>query len=291
MDWTMDRRLLASNGRVANEKLRGKVTAGRFVASTRYMVVASISPILPAPDPTGLRDRELAFGETFDCLSIADGFAFGSAARDGYVGYVQADQISKNFLKPTHRVVAQSYRRHTPALKASSPPYHMPIGARVAVREVYHDHCDWAEIDLPTADSTVNNGCAYMPMQHLQALVPAAYDAVSEAERYLGVPYLWAGNSGFGIDCSGLVQAALLACGKSCPGDSDQQETDFPNASGPYQPGDLLFWEGHVALVSNPSTLIHASAHHMSVIHEPIIAALDRIQSQGGGPLTAHKRP
>ncbi|MEP1253251.1 MAG: NlpC/P60 family protein, partial [Alphaproteobacteria bacterium] len=90
---------------------------------------------------------------------------------------------------------------------------------------------------------------------------------------------------------SGLVQAALLACGISCPGDSDMQESAFPTAKLPYQRGDLLFWKGHVAMVCTPDMLIHANAHHMAVAYEAIPDAIARIAQQGDGPVTAHTHP
>ena len=105
------------------------------------------------------------------------------------------------------------------------------------------------------------------------------------------MPYLWAGNSGFGTDCSGLVQAALLACHIPCPGDSDLQAQAFPSATNGYRRGDLLFWQGHVAMITAPDQLIHANAHHMIVTYEPIDQTISRIKTQGGGPVTAHTRP
>ncbi|WP_150121567.1 C40 family peptidase, partial [Sulfitobacter sp. HI0023] len=94
-------------------------------------------------------------------------------------------------------------------------------------------------------------GC--IPRQHLQKLEETAKDPVTVAELFLGTPYLWGGNSRWGIDCSGLVQAALLACGIDCPGDSDMQEKAIGQScdgNTPPQRNDLLFWKGHVALVT-----------------------------------------
>ena len=131
----------------------------------------------------------------------------------------------------------------------------------------------------------------FVPRVHLAPLERPEADPVAVAERFLGAPYLWGGNSAFGIDCSGLVQAALAACGIACPGDTDMQESLGDAAQGAPRRGDLLFWKGHVALVRDAETLIHANAHHMAVTVEEIAAVTDRIAAAGEGPVTAHRRP
>ena len=119
-------------------------------------------------------------------------------------------------------------------------------------------------------------------------------EPVDVAALFLGVPYLWGGNSHSGIDCSGLVQAAYLACGRACPGDASHQEAAFGPALPPGTPpnrGDLLFWKGHVALVYDPDTLLHANAYRMAVNYEPLSFAVERIAAKGEGPVTSHRRP
>ena len=103
------------------------------------------------------------------------------------------------------------------------------------------------------------------------------------AERFLGVPYLWGGKTNLGLDCSGLVQVALTACGLPCPRDSDMQKQalgttiDIAHA----RRGDLVFWKGHVAIVRDGANVIHANAFHMAVAVEPIATALARITATG----------
>ena len=133
----------------------------------------------------------------------------------------------------------------------------------------------------------------YVHRAHLRALTEPEDDPIDVATRFLGTPYLWAGNTGDGIDCSGLVQGAMLACGIPCPGDSDQQAAalgDPVPLDADVRRGDLFFWAGHVALAVGDGRILHATAYTMSVIFEPLAEAIDRITAQGEGPVTARRR-
>ena len=282
-----DRRVLKSNGRVADASLKGMVEADRFVDPVRHRVIREVTPILTRADD-GARDRELVFGEAFMVLDTCDGMAFGFAERDGFVGYVHADDLTDQDHRPTHRVVAPTYWFSTPSLKDPAPGVPLSVGSMLSVRAVAHDHCDWAEACLSDGEETWG---IHVPMPHLVSVDEVATDLVAEAERYLHVPYLWGGNSSFGIDCSGLVQAACLACGIACPGDSDQQARGLGRVLGdePVQRGDLIFWKGHVALVVGDGRILHANAHHMAVAYEDLEGAITRIEAQEG-PVTVRRR-
>jgi cell wall-associated NlpC family hydrolase len=54
--------------------------------------------------------------------------------------------------------------------------------------------------------------------------------------------------------------------------------------------GDLVFWKGHIAIVRDPQTLLHANAFHMAVALEPIAEAIPRIRVSDGPPTTVKRR-
>jgi cell wall-associated NlpC family hydrolase len=242
------------------------------------------------------RERQLVLHDVFQVLEEGNGWAFGYAERDGFVGYMDRDALAPASLTtPTHVVSArQSYLTPVPELKNKAPMVPISLGTALEVRGL-HEQGRWAEV------AVLHNGparrgsaaTAYVPAQHLRPLNQPETDPATIAESFIGTPYHWGGNTGWGIDCSGLVQAACLACGIPCPGDSDQQENrlgnHLPEGTSPKR-NDLLFWKGHVALVVTNSTLIHANAHHMAVAYENIDSALARIEKQGDGRVTSHKR-
>lgn len=289
MSGAHDPRLTPSNGRVAHASLDGLVAADLFTEGSWRQVGAAVLALRDAPG--GARARELLLGARFCVLEERCGFAFGFAGADGYVGWVATAGLVPE-LALTHRVSAiRSYWQAAPDLKHGQQIMPLPFGAEVRVSRV---EGDWARLTLNAPDNapdtTAGPAEAWMPLGHLTPRDARADDPVAVAELFLGTPYVWGGNSAFGIDCSGLVQAALHAAGLACPGDSDMQMALGRAATGAPQRGDLLFWEGHVALVVGPDRMLHANAHAMAVAYEGIAEGAARIAEQGDGPVTAHRR-
>ena len=105
------------------------------------------------------------------------------------------------------------------------------------------------------------------------------------------MPYLWGGDSNFGVDCSGLIHTALRAAGRDCPRDSDQQQAFFAKADGDLRRGDLVFWKGHVGMMVDGATIVNANGHHMATTVEPLEAVVARIKAGEGKEVSAYARP
>lgn len=272
-----DRRQLASNGRVAAAGLQGLVAADHFVEGFRQQIGQPVVDLTDAPD--GRRDRQLVYGEVFHVLEIREGFAFGTALRDGYAGYVPAG-VLMNPIEATHMVAAPASHAYAQPDMKTHERFGLSFGSRFRV------------VSASGAFFETDEGL-FIPKPHVRPLNKPFHDPATAAQLFFGVPYLWGGNSVWGIDCSGLVQAAFLAAGYACPGDSDQQAAQLGtalDAGEPIHRGDLLFWKGHVAIAVDDTTLIHANAHDMAVAYEPIDHAIKRIEDSGDGPVTGHRR-
>ena len=116
---------------------------------------------------------------------------------------------------------------------------------------------------------------------------------VAVAEAFLGAPYRWGGRGGAGIDCSGLVQVALGACGIAVTGDTDMQR-EAPGDLLPVEArllrGDIVHFPGHVGLMVDEERLIHANAHWMAVIIEPLADVVARLTPKYDRPILCRRR-
>ncbi|MEL6587349.1 MAG: C40 family peptidase [Pseudomonadota bacterium] len=269
-----------ANGYAAAHELRGIVEATRYVKGSIRTVQ---QPLVNLSDtPRGERSNQLLFGEAFRVIDERDGYAFGQSLRDGYCGYVLSAALGRQEAA-THWVAAPATHLY-PKAKLKAPP-------EVAV--FFGSHM---RVVADTGDFKKVSTGHFIPSGHLQPLRARFSDPVGVADLFLGTPYLWGGCSRWGIDCSGLIQQALVACGTDCPRDSDQQATlgrDLHREE-PLQRGDLVFWRGHVGIMADDTQLLHANAHHMAVSYEPLTVAAQRIAAgaggTGSGEITARRR-
>jgi cell wall-associated NlpC family hydrolase len=268
---SFDPRITPARPDLAASHLVGKVEAGRFVEGTVQEVIVGIAPVRSGPSHGTTQVTEALRGERVTIYDTDDeGWAWGQLASDGYVGWLPAAALLAPAAPPSHRVTAlRTFVFPGPSIKL--PPMDaLPLGAQVAVAG-----------DQNSFAILASGG--YVPKSHLARLNTHESDFVAVAERFVGTPYLWGGKSSLGIDCSGLVQVALNACGIPCPRDSDMQEAALgkPVSLAGLQSGDLIFWKGHVAIARGRNSMIHANAHHMQVTIEPVGEALSRIGSAG----------
>lgn len=274
-----DRRLTAARPDLAAVHLRGVVDAPRYVEGRLLQVIEASAPLRRSPAADAPLETEALFGEGVTVYDESEGWSWAQLDRDGYVGYLPSIGLGPG-TEPTHRVAAlRTHAYPGPSIKIP-PRMALSFGARVAI---VRQEGDFAM----TADGL------RLWARHLADANSRASDFVAVAELFLNAPYLWGGRTSEGIDCSGLVQAGLTAAGHAAPRDSDMMEAALGEPAprrGPFARGDLVFWKGHVGVLRDAGTLLHASGWHMAVVSEPLVEARARIAANGGGEVTNVRR-
>lgn len=274
-----DPRITPARADLAAAHLQGEVEAQRYVAGRAMRLVVGTASLRRQPAPDAPMDTQLLFGEIFTVYEDKAGWAWGQAALDHYVGYVRSDALVPLGPSPTHGVAVPRTFVYRDADIKSPPLLWLSMNAQVAAGE------------LNGRFSRVEN-LGWIVSAHLAKAGDTAPDFVAVAESFLATPYLWGGKDSLGMDCSGLVQTAMQRAGLACPRDSDMQAqmgqpiTININA---LLRGDLICWRGHVGIVQNANTLLHANAFSMQVSSEPLAGSQARIENSAG-PVTTIRR-
>lgn len=276
-----DLRITPARGDLAASSLKGQIEAKKYCDGTTYQLVHGLTNLHVEPNDNALTSNQLLYGEEFVVYDIKDGWAWGQASRDGYVGYCRADALSSDLLPTTHHVTnLSSYIFPEPSAKSA------PVGQIFMMSQVSVIN------EVPTKGFVQLADGNWIFAPHISNIFGT--DPVSEALKFLYVPYIWGGNSSAGIDCSGLVQLAFAATGIDVPRDSDQQAKEIGTILADDaipQKGDIAFFPGHVGFMLDDMHLLHANMHHMRVSIDPLKEVIDVVSFQTDEPpLTFIKR-
>lgn len=274
---TLDRRVHAARGDLADISLAGTLFSAHYARAIELTCVAAGAPIQSTPKTNAPAVSELLRGESFFALDMMTDWAWGFCGHDGYVGYVRRDALDVREIA-SHGIVSVSAPVFSDADIKSAISDQWPRGAR------FQGEVDGAFIACPEG---------FVHLRHAAPVEQTETDWVEVAERYLGQPYIWGGRGHHGVDCSGLVQVALAACGISAPRDTDMQRESIGRpleAGAPLRRGDIVFFPSHVGIMSDADTLLHANAHWMAVVSEPLADVVARLAPNHDAPIIARRR-
>jgi hypothetical protein len=272
-----DPRVHAVRRDIADIALADWIFAPHYAQAEPRLIAQPSTMLRTAPQPDATAGSQLLFGETFHVLDVQGGWAWGYCGHDHYVGYIAADALAAPFV-PTHLIAVREAPVFSEASIKASVRMTLALGARV---------------EGAMGGDFVETDQGFVHRRHVAPIDATLGDPVSIAERLLGAPYLWGGRGAGGVDCSGLVQIALMLAGHDCPRDSDQQGAALGRelaTNEPHARGDLIFFPGHVGLMVDAESLLHANAWWMGVVVEPLEDVLARLRPQHENPLTSARR-
>lgn len=283
----LDQRLNVYSPQLADKNLEGSVSADRFVDGSPAQVCVSAANLYKAPNSVTAIEAQILFGQTVRVFDQNNSMAWLQVDHNNYVGWVEQKALSSAITTPTHHVkVPRTFLYPQPDMKRKACGQ-LSMGSFVEVTSTHRERGTDYSI-LKSGESLISG--------HLLTIGRYEPDYVAVAESLLHIPYLWGGDSGFGLDCSGLVQLSMAMAGKQVLRDSDMQAATTGEIISPgsdysnLKRGDLVFWKGHVAIVRGDGAIIHANGHTMTVAIEPLARAIDRIAYLYDKPI-GYRRP
>lgn len=270
-----DSRITPIRGDLADIRLAGQFFAPHYAQSKIAHCIAPSAIMTNAAHDMAV--SEIIYGEKFAVLDISGEHAWGYSVHDDYVGYVAWDALAMSHINPTHQVSSRSALIFAEPSIKSTVINHLPMGSKVEAQPSEHE-------------KFMQAAGGYIHTRHLSPIGKTQHDSAALAALCMGAPYLWGGRSGDAMDCSGLVQMVLGLQGIAVPRDSDMQHVIgraiADNA--PLSRNDIIFFPGHVGIMSDSENIIHANAHWMQVKREPLADVVARID--GDDRIIARRR-
>jgi hypothetical protein len=273
----LDARIHAARGDLADLSLAGLLFSAHYARAVELTCIAAGAPLLSAPVVTATAVSELLRGESFHALDVTTDWAWGFCGHDGYVGYVRREALDAHE-RTNHRVFAGT----------------APLFSTADIKSPVRDYWPGGALFTGEAEGRFI-ACAegYVHERHAVHADALENDWVAVALRYLGQPYVWGGRGHRGIDCSGLVQVALGQCGLKAPRDTDLQREAIGSplpSDEPLKRGDFVFFPGHVGIMTDGDNLLHANAHWMAVVVEPLADVVARLADDHAEPIISRRR-
>lgn len=251
-------------------------------ASVKVLHTDANERVHVATNLTGLHEKptfrvpllsELTFGTELEVLEEQDKWVFVRQT-DGYLGWAYRPYLNEGLAPAsTHLVIAPVIELRAEPNPVSVVITRLVSGTRLPVEEMRDG---WTKVRA--------NRVGWVESHHLRALTDIPQNVEekrvaleSDSGRMIGVPYLWGGSSGNGIDCSGFAQLLHRWVGIEIPRDADMQCDAAKPVEPPFEIGDLIFFSEdddkhitHVGMSLGGWKMIHSSRSRNGVYVDDI---------------------
>ena len=219
---------------------------------------------------------QMIYGESFSILKKSKKWLKIKIKDDNYKGYLKNRNFS-NYFKPTHKIKslkANVYKNFNKKRIVTRLSFGSRIRAKLSKKNLYLFEKGWVE------------------KKDLVSISYREKDIFRKARLFLGTKYKWGGKTFKGIDCSALVQICLHFNNKYCPRDSKDQMEFFKKKIllKNVIKNDLIFWRGHVAILTSKRDLIHAYGPLKKTVIMGINKTINRIENTANLKIKSIKR-
>ena len=231
--------------------------------STHMHVATNLTGLYEKPTFGMPLSGELYFGTQLEILEEKNGWVF-TRQTDGYLGWAYKPYLSEKTLGPATHIITAAVMELREEPNVNSEVITRVVSGTGVVVENETD--GWTQV--------IANRTGWIPSTAVRAVkdAPQTMEArraslENDSKRMMGIPYLWGGTSGNGIDCSGLARLLHRWIGIEIPRDADMQAAAAKPVEPPFEIGDLLFFgEGdtnrhvtHVGMSLGGWKTIHSS--------------------------------
>ena len=229
----------------------------------RFHVATNLTGLYDGPTLHLPLSSDLCYGTEVELLDEEDKWAF-TRQNDGYLGWIFKSHLAEGAAsQATHLVLAPSCELRAGPDATSGIVTRLLSGTGVEVEEV---RGEWTRV--------IANKTGWMPSSLLRPVneLPKSIEEkrrtiLEDSARLIGVPYVWGGTSGNGIDCSGLARLLHKWIGLDLPRDADMQHAAAKPVEPPFEVGDLSFFHEpgkkrrvtHIGISLGGWVMIHAS--------------------------------
>ncbi len=225
--------------------------------------------------------NQMLFGEYFKVLKYKSNNVYGYSLIDNYYGWLERKKIGKIKFNTHFISCIRGCVLSEPDIKSPLITF-LPMRSNIKVLSI--KDC-WAKVEL---NSNLNKKYGFISQNQIIRKDYSLKNFVEFAKKFIGVPYRWGGRNSIGVDCSALIQISMAFSGINLPRDSYDQYMFFksnknfilkdnPSDLNFLKKGNLVYWPGHIGIMVNKKSIIHASGHHSLVLVENLSDALKRI--------------